>query len=331
MLLLKCALVAMPAGLLALAYWWFDPYKVVHPQGFDNYYNWQPFELNRDFVSTQNFKAGQQSKPFDAFIFGSSRSFVYRTQVWEQFLPAGSRAYHFDALSETLFGVSGKVKLILASGAHPKNVLLILDESLLKSIANDKDVIHIKHPDVSGESRYAFQSVFLKSYFTDFFFKRYLQFRLTGNRDAFKGTAFQIKPNYFTTEGERNNFYYTGYDSLLHADSVGYYREHADVFDVRKGKTQSDAVIGEAQQAMLHEIASALQNENTRVEVIVNPLYDQIRMHPRDCAVLEQVFGAAHVHNFSGVNEYTSFMGNYYDPMHYKEPVAISILQKIYR
>ncbi|MFN8309953.1 MAG: hypothetical protein U0T73_08315 [Chitinophagales bacterium] len=328
-LLLKCLFVALPAVALFAVYLIADPYKVLHTTKFHNYYNWQPYELNRDFVSTQNFHAGKAAG-FNAFIFGSSRSFVYHTNVWESYLPEGHHAYHYDALSETLFGWHGKVKLLETEGVPIQQALVILDESLLKNVVNDKDVIHIKHPAVSGENALAFQSVFLKSYFTDFFFKRFIKFWLTGNRHAFDGTAFQIKPNYFTTEAGHNNFYYTGYDSLLKADSLKFYADHGEGFQSRAADKVAKPVIGSKQQQLLEEIAAVFKKNGTRVEIVINPLFDQQQLHPSDKNKLQQIFGTTAVHDFSGVNEYTAFEGNYYDPHHYKEPVAISILNKIY-
>ena len=154
-----------------------DPFKVLYTYHFDNYYNWQHWELNRELAGVSNLKERIHSNDIpDAYIFGNSRSLVFRCDVWESFLNDQTKPYHFDAASESLFGVYKKVKYLDSKNVPIKDALLVCDISLLAKTINDHDVTHIKHPDVSGESQFAYQSNFIRGYFTNFFFLKQIDF-----------------------------------------------------------------------------------------------------------------------------------------------------------
>src|SRR5579884_4287975 len=71
-----------------------DPFKVIWPHDFArNYYNDQPWELNREFASTELLLHQYQHEGYDGFILGSSRSFPFHCDEVEKYLP-GARVYH---------------------------------------------------------------------------------------------------------------------------------------------------------------------------------------------------------------------------------------------
>jgi hypothetical protein len=89
-------------------------------------------------------------------------------------------------------------------------------------------------------------------------------------------------------------------------------------------------VVDASGERLLRETAGWLREAGARVEVVVSPLYDQVALAERDRRILEEVFGADHVHDFSGVNDLTRDARNYYETSHYRPPVGAEILRRIY-
>jgi hypothetical protein len=59
-------------------------------------------------------------------------------------------------------------------------------------------------------------------------------------------------------------------------------------------------------------------------------MYDQIYFNQFDLKKLTDIFGAENVYDFTGQNEFTSDIANYYDNYHYKPLCSSKILQKVY-
>jgi len=73
------------------------------------------------------------------------------------------------------------------------------------------------------------------------------------------------------------------------------------------------------------------QRHGTDARIVINPLYDQIALNPKDLAVLREIFGESKVFDFSGANAITEEMRNYYDPGHYRPPIANWVMEQVYR
>jgi len=329
---LKALLIVFPLPILLTIYFVTDPFKVIHTYHFENYYNWQHWELNRELASVENLKERLAKKDIpDSYILGSSRSFVYRCDIWESFLGGHAKAYHFDAASETLYGVYNKVKYLDRQNIKVKNILWICDATLFSKTENEFDVIHIKHPDISGESKYAYQAAFVKCYFINFFFFKHIDFMLTGKIKNYMRDIFAIEPGYVRTESYKNDYYYQRYDSLLKTDSLKYYVFKNEAFDERPKEMETQNVVIESKQIeMLNEIKRILDKNNTKLKIVINPLYDQKKFNPADLKSLIDVFGHTSVYDYSGKNEITESKSNYYDPDHYKPFIAQRILTDIY-
>jgi hypothetical protein len=73
-----------------------------------------------------------------------------------------------------------------------------------------------------------------------------------------------------------------------------------------------------------------LRLTHTRYQLVISPLYQQQQLNPADLAILQRLFGAASVHDFSGINLLTQSIGNYYDEYYYRPAVGRQILKAIY-
>jgi len=329
---LKGLALTFPLWLILLVYVYTDPFKVLYSYHFENYYDWQHWELNREVASVSNLRERLDKNDVpDAYIFGNSRSLVFRCDTWESYLNDQTKPFHFDAASETLFGFYKKVKYLDGKNIRIRDALLVSDVSLFSKTENDHDVIHIKHPDISGESRFAFQANFIKGYFTNFFFLKQIDFLLFGKTRKYMSDIFAIEPGYVRVSPYENDYFYHKSDSMLAKDSVGYYVYKKDVFfDRSSAQVASDAVIKEKQIAMLEEIKKIFDKDSTRFKIVISPLYDQKKINRADIKALENIFGPHVIYDYSGKNEITENRSNYYEISHYKPYIAEKIMSDIY-
>ena len=64
--------------------------------------------------------------------------------------------------------------------------------------------------------------------------------------------------------------------------------------------------------------------------MIISPNYNQININPADIEILKNIFKEKNVFDFSGVNEYTNDIHNYYEKGHYRPILGAQLLQKVY-
>ena len=127
----------------------------------------------------------------------------------------------------------------------------------------------------------------------------------------------------------RNDFYLVMLDILSSRFPLKYYNE--DRFPPRPIKPKmSKPKIQEKECNMLREIRLIFQKHGTDYRIIINPLYDQIEFNGYDLKQLHKIFGEKNVYDFSGVNELTGDIRNYYDTSHYKPGTGEKILRQIY-
>jgi len=329
---LKASLLCLPLLGILLVYIITDPFKVLRTYHFDNYYNWQYWELNRELAGVSNLEERLHKNEIpDSYIFGNSRSLVFRCPAWADVLHDGAKPYHFDAATESLFGVYRKVKFLDHNDIKIRNALLVCDVSLLSKTVNDHDVTHMKHPDISGESEYAYQTNFIKGYFTSFFFLKQMDYLLFKKVRSYMKDIFAIEHGYIRTEPFLNDYIYQKYDSMLAVDSSGYYVFKADVFYERPSQQEmSEPVIGSKQITMLKDIKAVFDKDKTRFKMVISPLYDQKKINEADVKVLKGIFGENAVYDYSGQNDITYSRSHYYESSHFKPYIANRILTEIY-
>ena len=91
------------------------------------------------------------------------------------------------------------------------------------------------------------------------------------------------------------------------------------------------AVIKDKQKRLLKEIYEILIRNKTVYRIVISPLYNQFEFNPGDYNYLCSLFGKKNVYDFSGTNEITNNIINYYDDKHYRPHVAKYILDVIYK
>jgi hypothetical protein len=122
------------------------------------------------------------------------------------------------------------------------------------------------------------------------------------------------------------------YDQDIKLDSLSYYTNliSKGVFYNRTKIDSSKPLIGASQVKLLNEIHQVIKNNKINLKIVISPLYNQIVFNALDKKVLYKLFGNENVYDFSGKNDFTENVTNYYESSHYKPFVANKIMDSIY-
>jgi hypothetical protein len=322
----------LPLLILISVYIFTDPFKVIYH--YDSYYqSGKPVyvSLNRDYVSVETFRNNYPQYRYDSYILGNSRSLAYRVSDWQTHINSHS-CYHFDASNEGLFGVEKKLDYLQRMRAPIKNVLILLDNDLLKQTNNSEGTLYIKHPLLSGENTLAFHFEFLKTYFNPDFLKAYVDFLLSHKVKEYMKQDKILDDRPVTYNIANNELRMDSYEKIINSNAQEYYKPLLNSFYKRDSvEHQSPVVIKEAQVQLLQKMKFILDKEQTDYRIIINPLYDQMKFNSEDLQKLQEIFGAKHVFDFSGKNAITDNMYNYYEVYHYRPCAANVIMDSIYK
>jgi hypothetical protein len=330
-LFIKIFAFSFPVLILIGLYFVRDPFKVVY--NYDNYYNETEhlrMPLNRDFVSTETLLKHYKRRGFDSYIFGNSRTVAFQASQWGKYI-ASDRIFHFDASIESLYGVEKKIRLLEKKGIPMSNALFIVDHGLLQKVDNSTGSSYIKDPQLSGESRLSFQLEFIKTFFNPVFLRQYLDYTISGKAKDYMISSgiFENRAKMF--DSTTNEINLSRLDSIIDKDVDAYYEFKKEFFYKRDSLVKiSDPVINDSQRTLLNNINRILTKNKCVYKIVISPLYDQQKLAPADLQELNNIFGPAHVFDFSGINAITNDIHNYYEDSHYRAHIGATILQRIY-
>lgn len=325
----KLALYSIPFWLFVLLYVMIDPLKVC--RHYDNYYEHDRghFSINHGYAGTANFDNHYAEFKWNSFILGNSRSRYWKAADWQQHLAADSRIYHFDAHSETLYGMLKKVEYLDSHCEELNNALLIFDQSTLRRVQSSEDYLFTIAPALIGNEGWArFQLKHFQAFCDKQFLKSYIYYQFGDSVNTPKGIIHLESFDYDYRNNEilqneneqkiQEGTYYT--DAWIARAFTGY--NYPD--------SVSPPIIGAKQREMLQRIKAVFERRNTSYRIVVSPAYDQIQLAPVDVAQLAEIFGASNVYDFSGTNEITTDIHNYYEFSHYRPVVAKILMDSIY-
>ena len=327
--ILRVFLFASPLVLLFLLLTSFDVFKVFGE--YDHYYEDGFVATNREMVCTRTYNKYREREKFNAFIFGNSRSHAFKCREWSKYLGEEARPFHFDGSGEGVYGVANKVRYLDQLGDTIRHALVIVDRGFLTITANRPGHLSISPPCLSNESKFRYYLAFLEAQTNPEFVMAYLDYSLFRTYKSYMGN-FIKKSKYAHRPDDINCDIWYGYDDHIARDSLGYYQPllQKGVFFKRTGKPVRECKVTEAEAAQLRSIREVFDRHQTSYEIVVSPIYDQIPMEKEQLALLKEIFGEAHVHDFSGRNKFTEPIGNYYEASHYKPHVANEIMRVIY-
>lgn len=310
-----------------------DPFKVL--KSYDSFYDinssgW--VGINKDFVSTTTFIRNSEKIDYNSFIFGNSRSIFYQIVDWKKHLDSDSKCYHFDASGEALWALNKKIEFIDKQGNNLNNILLILDyETIIQDKPKEGHLFIISPPLVNNSNLFDFHKTFYFTFLNPKFLYAYLDFKLSGKVKPYmrKSNLLGDRPrNYDITTNEIRFDYF---EKLIEEDKY-YTTERLSVFYDRDTLTQnySSQSIFEGQKKIFKNIQSILKKHNSKIRVIISPLYNQQKINENDLIYLRSIFGHNNVFDFSGINEYTNNYINYYESSHYRPHIARKLMEIAY-
>ncbi len=329
--IVKVVILAFPLIVLLGSYIYWDPFKVIYK--YDSYYeSGKPsyVTLNKGFVSIETFLHNYSKYAYDSFVFGSSRSIFYRVADWKKYIHA-TECFHFDASGETLYGIYKKLEFLQKNHVPIKNAIIVVDAELLSQTVDPENYLLKQHPRITSELTVLFQWRFLKTYFDRKFLFSFLDFKLRGKIRPYMTRELVLDDRPFTYDRTTNEVSFDYFEKMIDRNMNDYYGSRKDLFYSREPiEKRSVVVIGKEQEKQLVYIKDQLNKNDTRYKIIISPLYDQKRINSNDYDVLCKVFGSKNVFDFSGINDLTASMYNYYETSHYRPHVCKLILDRIY-
>jgi hypothetical protein len=332
-LFLSKAIIALSPFIIVLGiYVYEDPFKVL--RSYERYYDSGEavrVVLNNDYIATEIVRTQWVLRKYDSFIFGSSRSRFYEMADWQQYIQS-TNCFHFDASSESLFGVHKKIQYLDSIGAVISNALIVVDSDLLATTNNSQGHLLRKHPALSGECQAAFQMIFLKAFFDVKFCKTYLHYLATGRFHEYMSQDRLLDNADIYYDAYFNEMKFSRIEAMIETNPESYYTQKMRVF-YKRGEVPLFAppVIDIARRAMLLEMCELLIKHRCHYKIIISPLYNQKKINPDDLLCLRSIFGADNVFDFSGINSFTESYTNYYENSHYRPHVAREMLKTVYK
>jgi hypothetical protein len=310
-----------------------DFFKIFKSEKF--YDNDQIVNLNRELILTKLYFENNDFMKYNSFIFGSSRSQAYKTVEWLKYLPKGSKAFHFDASWESLYGILKKLEFLDSEGNDLDNVLIILDEDLLRQTRIKLGHLYIPHPKISGRSYVEFYFQFYRSSIDLNFLRSYIDYKLTYEYKPYMGMYIQSLDKYYFRHNDFTGDIYYPQDSMIINDSVGYYEKIIKTGTFNLSKTEQKKYTSEIRHILeikdyLSKISSILNRHKSHYKIIISPNFNKLELNSDLKKLLNDHFGSSRIYNFSGKNIFTDSIKNYYERSHHRPYLANRILNIIY-
>ena len=316
--------------LLMVLYVSLDPFKVLYD--YDRFVadNAKAYiVLNRDYVSTKTFDNNYKKEHYNSFIFGNSRSIFYEVDDWYQHIGIDNSAFHFDASSESLYALNKKIKYLDSKGVSIDNALLVVDEGLLALGKPIKGSLYNISPQLlDNKNLISFHFANFKTFSSPKFFIPATYYQVTGNVFPFFKNSLDYRQRVYNPK--TNEVRFLKFEKMIN-DGEFYTGDRIKAF-YKRSSTSADAnsVIGKSQELLLYEIYEIFKKQGTKYKIIINPLYDQIKINRDDLIYLKKLFDKTNVFDFSGINSFTQDYNNYYDWSHYRPHVSREIMKIIY-
>jgi hypothetical protein len=327
--LIKAGILAAPLIILLVSYVCLDPFKVLRK--YDSYLESggeAHVALNAGYVSVETFLRNYPKIKYDSIIFGNSRSRFYPVADWKKYITA-TECFHFDAAGESLYGIYKKFEFLQKNNIQLKNVLIIMDSFLLEQVVDNERYLNKQHPLLSSESPFSFQLRFLKTYLNAKFLVPYLDLKIRGKMRPYMTEV--LSDTSFLYNAITNEVTYDAFEKMIERNRDDYYLPRKNMFPPQDSvEKYSKAVIGDKQKEQLLYIKDQLDKNKTSYRIVISPLYYQKKINAKDLKILNEIFGKDYVFDFSGKNEITSTIYNYYESSHYRPHVSKWILRRIY-
>lgn len=236
----------------------------------------------------------------------------------------------FDASIETVYGIYTKLRYLDSLNINVNNALIILCRDVsFQHEANQEGHLFIKDPKTTGESRIAFHFEFYKAFMNSNFLYSFYRYLFTKKYE--KNMAAYIEYRKIKYDTITNEITILDQEEELSKDPVGYYSKRKGIFYKQPGESiDTTRQINSHHLFMLMEIKRLLEKRPTNYNVVISPLYEQVKFNRSDEAILKKIFND-HLYDFSGDNYLTNTAQNFYEPYHFRPVVGDSIMNIIYK
>lgn len=324
--LFKVFILCLPFIPLIVMFFICDPYMVLKEyKRFDH----SIVSLNEGHVGWQNYMNNRDSLSYNSFIMGNSCTMAFKTDEWEKYLPEKSVAVRFFENGESMAGVLQKVEALEKVGTQLDNILVVLDAKSFEDIIPSQKTKYIFSYKVAGISRLQFTLRNLQSFLKPKIALPFLEYKLTGRISSnTRYFNFGVGP---IREPYTNNFI-NPREKEIERDGEMYWMNHKNEFkpEYRQPGVVEDVFIHDSQVEMLSKLSEICKRNKTVIKFVISPEYHQKRINENDLLALKKIFGEYSVHDFTGVNAFTSDYHHYYESGHYRPCLGKKLLKDIY-
>lgn len=318
---IKLMIAAIPFLLLMMVYAICDPFKTIHPQvPFYPEEGYRGVELNSQYVTLKTYEQLYPTENYDSYIFGNSRSEHFKIEDWQKHIEANTHCYHFNSSAESLYTMMRKMQYIDSKGQRIKNALISLDTDMFIQ----KESMQMLPPELSDNNYFRLNIDCFTKFLNVKFIYAYFYHRFTGNISM--ATWEVMKDDYIYYNYKTNEIAYRIDEQALQNDTVRLRRFR----EAARPDSVSFQELDDIQRDRLITMSDILKKHHTNYKIVINPLWNKIKINPEDLSFLKKTFGADKIYDFSGVNEITTDVNNYFEWSHFRPEVARKIMQVVY-
>ncbi len=319
--------ISIPLVILIAIYLWTDPFRCL--LAFDI----NDVDItNREYLSTELFLRNEPIYHYNSFIFSSSRGGGMNTYQWKTYLPEGAQPFLFQAWGESLTGIELKMNYLNENNIPINNALIMFDiPGTFSGTQLPTEALGMKHYMFTGHSKFTYNAI----QFFNFIQKPSLW------RKSIKNTIHNVREVCCsdTISNDWDNTCALNYTELPAQDSLKKCTEmtRTTFFSTIEHSGYkikvSDVVITPQREKQLRHMRDILDANKSDYHIILSPgyCYTNPEVNPKDLKLLQEIFGATRVHNYTGKNEMTEDYNNYSDPNHFGLRVGFMIIEDIYK
>ena len=315
--ILRVLLAASPLALFLALYVVLDPFGVVHRYDGVSVEAGDSLERipNKRYVAVEGLKYHGLVRHYDSFIFGSSLSTNFTVRQWGRHLPDSAHIYHFTAGAEPLEGIRDELRYLFDHGQDVRHVLLVMEEEMFRRPKRYREMPYVPHYEVSPEVSWLdFHMVHFNAYRDPELFLYSLWPELVADKLVPDGKMqpVPVSGHDELANEDRND----AKDSLILADPDSYFSTMPWLVEMQALPNPMPLVITGESEVLLREIAAMLTEYHVDYCIIVPPRFRTQGLLPLDRAVLSEIMGTRHVHDFSWDSVLVHDLHSYYDGMH---------------
>lgn len=320
----KITILLIPFICILIYYISIDPFKVIHTY---KSYSEKGLISNNGYVNWQSYLNHRDSVHYNSFIFGNSCAMGIETKTWTDYIN-NAKPVKLNCNNEGLYAIHKKITRLDEKGDSLKNVIILLDHSVLKKTNESTRHSYILHPDITGCSQIKFQFTFAKAFLIPTVFMNYFYYTLTGK--CLKGTSSIINVHDLYRNQITNDFI-NPRELEIKEKKERYWVDHQKEFPKQANCSKPyNVMIKNKHLKMLSEIKAIFSKHHSNYHIIINPEWKQKSINPKDLRALQSIFGMGQVHNYSGKNKFTNNKYNFYEKGHYRPILGKKILDEIY-